>query len=136
MSTPVLAQCSCGGFKFKSVSEPARQLTCHCQHCREVSKTPSTNFAFFKLADTEVEGKTVVHNFIADSGANTVRETCANCGEMLFDRTESFPGVIGIVAERIQPPFEFQSQFHVWMASKSDDAVVPEGMKTFVGGSQ
>nr|WP_320136638.1 GFA family protein [uncultured Amphritea sp.] len=133
MNTPILAQCTCGNFQFTSTSEPTLQLTCHCEQCRQASKVPFTNLAFFKMADTEVKGKTVVHNFTADSGAKTVRETCATCGEILLDRTDGFPGMIGIVAERIQAPYEFQVQCHVWIGSKSAGITIPEGTETFAG---
>lgn len=103
MATPIHATCTCGGFKFMSTSEPIFQLTCHCSQCRQVSQSPFTNLAFFKLAECEVEGKTVTHSFTADSGTKTFRETCAVCGEMLLDRTEAFPQVVGVVAERLQP---------------------------------
>ena len=97
---------------------------------------PSTNLAFFKLAESEVEGKTVVHSFTADSGTKTVRETCATCSEMLLDRTEGFPQIIRVVAERIQPPYEFQARCHVWVESKCEAVSVPEGVKAFARNMQ
>ena len=131
MATSVVATCTCGSFRFASENQPIVQLTCHCFQCRQVSKEPSSNFAFFKLAESTVEGKTVVHTFTADSGKKTVRETCATCGEMLLDRTEGFPQIIGVVADRIQPPYSFQSRCHVWVESKSPEVTVPEGVKAF-----
>jgi hypothetical protein len=136
MPTPLVATCSCGGFRFKSESEPIFQLTCHCSQCRQVSKAPFTNLAFFKLAESEVQGKTDFHSFIADSGTKTLRETCATCGQMLLDRTEGFPQIIGIVAERIQPPYEFQARCHVWVESKCAEITVPEGVKAFARNMQ
>ena len=136
MNTTVVASCKCGGFQFKSANEPLLQLTCHCQQCREASKTPFTNFAFFKLAEAEVNGKTVIHRFIADSGTKTIRETCATCGDPLLDRTEAFPQIVGVVAERIQPPFVFQARCHVWVESKAAEVTVPEGVKAFARNMQ
>ena len=136
MNTIVVASCKCGGFQFKSAREPILQLTCHCQQCREASKTPFTNFAFFKLAEAEVNGKTVIHRFIADSGTKTIRETCATCGDPLLDRTEAFPQIVGVVAERIQPPFVFQARCHVWVESKAAEVTVPEGVKAFARNMQ
>ena len=136
MATPLVATCTCSSFRFKSESEPIFQLTCHCTQCRQVSKAPFTNSVFFKLAESEVQGKTVAHSFTADSGTKTLRETCATCGEMLLDRTEGFPQIIGIVAERIQPPFEFQARCHVWVESKSAGVAVPEGAKAFAHNMQ
>lgn len=136
MSTTVLAQCTCHSFQFKSTSEPSLQITCHCEQCRQVSKLPSSNLVFFKESETEMEGKTTIHSFIADSGSKTVRETCVKCGEMLLDRTEGFPGMVGIVAERIQPPYEFEPECHVWIGSKTDESKIPEGMRTFAGNTE
>lgn len=136
MPTSFTAQCTCGSFQFKSEYEPSKQLTCHCEQCRQVSKKPFTNFAFFKEVDTEFQGDRVVHNFTADSGSKTVRETCTTCGEMLFDRTEGYPGMIGIVAEMIQQPYAFQAECHVWVGSKSSEVTLPEGMKAFAGNSR
>ncbi len=136
MVTPVMARCTCGGLRFTSTREPILQLTCHCAQCRSVSKTSSTNFAFFKLADTEVSGQTVVHSFTADSGAKTMRETCAACGDMLLDRTEGFPKLIGVVADRIQPPYAFEPRCHVWVDSKLAGVAVPEGAEVFERGMQ
>ncbi len=136
MNPAVVASCRCGGFQFKSAREPILQLTCHCQHCREVSKTPFTNFAYFKLVGAEISGKTIIHRFVADSGSKTIRESCASCGESLLDRTEAFPQIVGVVAERIQPPFAFQARCHVWVESKSAEVTLPEGVKTFARNMQ
>ena len=136
MTTPIDAICSCGSFKFKSASGPIFQLTCHCQQCRDVSKSPFTNFAVFKVAESNVTGSTNVHEFVADSGAKTLRETCANCGEMVLDRTEAFPQFVSIVAERIQPPYVFQPRCHVWLESKIVEPTIPEGVKAFPRGMQ
>ena len=136
MATLIVATCTCGSFRFQSESEPIFQLTCHCFQCREASKAPFTNFAFFKLAESEVEGKTVVHSFTADSGTKTVRETCATCGEILLDRTEGFPQIIGVVADRIQSPYEFKARCHVWVESKCEEVRVPEGVKAFARNMQ
>ena len=136
MTTTINANCACGGFTFKSSSAPLLQLTCHCQQCRDASKSPFTNLAFFKVAETSVSGDTSVHEFVADSGTKTLRETCTGCGEMVLDRTQAFPQIIGVVAERIGPPYEFQPRCHVWLESKVMEPTIPEGVKAFQRGMQ
>jgi hypothetical protein len=136
MSTLLVARCTCGNFQFKSTRAPILQLTCHCEHCRQVAKAPFTNFAFFKLSEAEVEGKTVTQSFVADSGAKTFREVCATCGELVLDKTEGFPNLVGVVAERIQPPYVFQPRCHVWSQSKSADVAIPPDVKAFDRGMQ
>ena len=103
---------------------------------RAASKAPFTNFAYFKLVGAEVSGKTIIHRFVADSGTKTIRENCATCGESLLDRTEAFPQIVGVVAERIQPPFVFQARCHVWVESKSAEVTLPEGVKAFARNMQ
>ena len=130
------ATCMCGRFKFKAASAPIFQLTCHCQQCRDASKLPFTNLAFFKVAETSVTGETNVHEFVADSGTKTLRETCTGCGEMVLDRTQANPQIIGVVAERIRPPYEFQPRCHVWLERKVMEPAIPEGVKAFQRGMQ
>jgi hypothetical protein len=136
MTTPIVARCTCGSFQFQSTRAPILQLTCHCEHCRQVAKLPFTNFAFFKLAEAAMTGQTVSHSFTADSGSKTVRETCATCGDLVVDRTEGFPQLVGVVAERILPPFEFTPRCHVWSQSKAADVAIPDGVKAFDRGMQ
>jgi hypothetical protein len=136
MSPTYVATCSCGSVKFESSRAPILQLTCHCQQCRSASKAPFTNFAFFKHAEALVVGGTAVQEFKADSGTNTSRESCAACGELIFDRTQAFPQIIGVVAERIKPPYTFEPRCHVWLESRVVETEIPEGVKRFERGMQ
>ena len=90
----------------------------------------------FKVAESEVSGPTTVRDFVADSGVKTVRESCSSCGALVLDRTEGFPQIVGIVAERIQPPYVFQPRCHVWLESKVAEVAIPEGVKAFARGMQ
>jgi hypothetical protein len=136
MSTPFIATCRCGGVRFQSPRAPILQLTCHCQQCREASGAPCTNFAFFKLADTELTGATKNQAYVADSGSNTLRASCAQCGDLMLDRTEGFPQIVGVVAERIQAPFEFNPRCHVWVENKLPEVVMPEAVRAFAKGME
>ena len=129
------AHCRCGAFRFESASPPILQLVCHCSQCREVSGRPFSNFSFFKVRDTQTSGAHRTVAFTAASGARTVREVCEACGDMLIDRTEGYPKIIGLVAERIAQPFTFEPQHHVWADSKLPGVVIPEGAKVFARGA-
>lgn len=128
------ARCSCGSFSLQAPNPPLLQLTCHCEQCRRASGQPSTNFAFFKRAEVQTTGATTVQPYTADSGAQTYRELCAACGQMVMDRTEGFPKIIGVVAECLQPPYVFQPRCHVWLQNKVSDPVLPEGVRAFERG--
>lgn len=45
---------------------------------------------------------------------------------MLFDRSEGFPNLVGVAAERIERPFNFQPNCHVWIRSKHEHADIPD----------
>ncbi len=134
VTTPHTAACSCGAFTFRSSGRPLLQLVCHCTQCREVAGTPSTALVFFKAETCETSGATRTHRFTADSGHATTRETCAACGEMVLDRTEGFPHLLGVVAERLRAPFSFEPRCHVWTRNKLPEAEIPAGMRAYPGG--
>ncbi len=135
-STPVVrAHCRCGAFRFESSSAPILQLVCHCTQCREVSGQPFTRFSFFKVRDTQTSGAHRTMAFTADSGSATVREVCAACGDMLIDRTEGFPKVVGVVHEAIDPALSFKPLHHVWADSRLPDTVLPEGVTVYAKGA-
>ena len=129
------AQCGCGALRVQLASPPVLQLVCHCTDCRAVAGTPFSNFAFFRSRDTQVSGESVRRDFVADSGHATVRECCARCGDMLIDRTAGFPKVIGVVAERIDGPFSFEPQHHVWTDSKLPEVEIPPGVTAYPRGA-
>ena len=131
MSETWSARCGCGAFTAKMSSPPVLQLVCHCTDCRAVASTPFSNFVFFRARDTETSGEAAKREFVADSGHATVRECCAQCGDMLIDRTAGFPKVVGVVAERIEGPFTFTPMHHVWTESKLPEVEIPAGVKAY-----
>ena len=133
--TMTRAHCRCGAFVLEASSAPILQLTCHCTHCRQVSGRPFSNFSFFKVRDTQTHGEHRTVEFTADSGSRTVREVCAACGDMLIDRTEGFPKVVGVVHEAIDPPLAFTPQHHVWADSRAPGVDLPQGVTVYPKGA-
>lgn len=136
-ATPAATQahCRCGAFRFESASPPILQLVCHCTQCREVSGQPFSRFSFFKVRDTQTSGAHRTVEFAADSGSKTVREVCAACGDMLIDRTEGFPKVVGVVHEAMDPALPFTPLHHVWADSRLPDTVLPAGVTVYPKGA-
>ena len=125
---PFTAKCHCGAVTLTATRAPFLQLVCHCQQCRDVAKTPSTGFAMFKRSDVSVQGELRVHPFVADSGANTTRQSCAACGDMMIDTTEGFPKMLGVVADRLEPPFQFAPSCHLWTENAVAPVTAPPGV--------
>lgn len=134
-SATMRAHCRCGAFCFESSSAPILQLVCHCTQCREVSGRPFSNFSFFKVRDTQTSGAHRSVAFTADSGSKTVREVCVACGDMLIDRTEGFPKVVGVVHEAISPQPLFNPVHHVWAESRLPETALPDGVTVYPRGA-
>lgn len=131
----IQAHCRCGAFRFESASPAILQLVCHCHQCREVSGRPFSSFSFFKVRDTQTQGEHRTVAFTSGAGHRTVREVCAACGDMLIDRTEGFPKVVGVVHECLDPAAPFQPLHHVWTSSKLPEVQVPEGVTAYAEGA-
>ena len=127
MSEPVKARCKCGAVQFDSSSQPLIQFVCHCKDCQIATGLPFAGIVFFKRKHVEISGDLGQHLFIANSGKATSRDYCVKCGTVLFDQSEGFPSIIGIMQEWILGDFEFLPQSHVWVKSKLDEIVIPEG---------
>jgi hypothetical protein len=125
MNSQITANCRCGAVQFRSQSSPVLQLFCHCKNCQESAGSPFVRIAFFKAKQSEVCGPLAVRAFEAESGNRTTREWCANCGSLMFDRSEGFPALIGVVAKRISVPFVFEPTCHVWTKSKQSYVTIP-----------
>ncbi|TQV85668.1 GFA family protein [Exilibacterium tricleocarpae] len=134
MSTKISASCGCGKIRFESSKKPMIQLCCHCADCRHASQKDYSTIAFFKVNSVQIVGQATEHRYVSDAGNQTARLACADCGVLMFDKSEGFPGLIGVMADRINAPFAVQPQYHVWVASKLSGVVIPEGSTVYEKG--
>ena len=132
MNNEITATCQCGAVRFRSQHQPVLQLFCHCKDCQVSTSGAFAKTAFFKLKYTEVSGRLAVRTFKAVSGNKTTRESCANCGSLMFDRSEGFASLIGVMAERINEAFVFEPACHVWTKSKQSHVTIPDDVKQYV----
>ena len=131
MNSPIIANCSCGAVQFESERPPVLKLFCHCKDCQESTGAPFARTAFYKAKHSEIYGPLTVRAFKAQSGNRTTRESCANCGSLMFDRSQGFPALIGVMAERISVPFVFEPACHVWTKSKQSHVTIPDDARQY-----
>ena len=131
MNSRVTASCRCGAVRFASQNPPILQLFCHCKDCQESTGGPFAKTAFFKATQCAVSGSVAVRAFKAESGSRTTRESCTSCGTLMFDRSDGFPALIGVVADRISAPFVFEPTCHVWTRSKQPDVTIPDNARQY-----
>lgn len=124
----IQASCQCAQVQFSSLIKPVIQLCCHCTQCRDAVKADYASIVFFRLESVKLVGKTDYKNYVADSGAQTHREYCAKCDDVMYDRSEGFPTLIGVMANKIQNNFEFKPVCHVWTKEKLPKVAIDEGV--------
>ncbi|MFK7977405.1 MAG: GFA family protein [Halioglobus sp.] len=72
--------------------------------------------------------------FTSELGNTTVREFCSRGGSVMFDRSDGFPTLIGVMTQRISEPFEVKPTHHVWVKSKLPHVSIPVGVTQFKKG--
>ena len=128
------ASCRCGQLTFTSDSNPVLELVCHCIDCQDALQADFATIAFFKLSEGKVEGELAEKIYLADSGNETCRQYCDSCDTVMFDRSEGFPNLIGVMASQLQPPFEAKPTCHVFLRDKKAETEIPEGVKQYDAG--
>ena len=103
------------------------ELICHCRDCQDVLQADFANIAFFKIDQTLVEGELAERIYLATSGNETCRQCYIRCETIMFDRSEGFPHLRGVMAGHLQRSFEFHSKCHVYLSDKKAEVEIPEG---------
>jgi hypothetical protein len=130
----ITASCQCGQLKFTSDAEPVLELVCHCVDCQDALQADFARIAFFKVSESAVEGELAEKIYLADSGNETCRQYCDDCDTVMFDRSEGFPDLLGVMVNQMQPPFESKPSCHVFLRDKKSETDVPEGVKLYETG--
>lgn len=130
----IAASCQCGQLKFEAESEPVLELICHCKDCQDALQADFANIAFFKLNETSVEGELAEKIYFAASDNETCRQYCDQCDTVMFDRSEGFPHLLGVMVSQLQPPFVSRPVCHVFVRDKKAVVEIPGGMKQYEEG--
>jgi hypothetical protein len=110
--------CGCGQLSLTFSRPPVTQLVCHCEDCREVSKQSVTLVAFFKAEPELVKGHVKTKPYVGGSGKPKTYAACAQCGDFLYADVSVLKGLIGVIGDKILPPFQPQPIAHVWTSQR------------------
>jgi hypothetical protein len=131
MNNTFRAQCQCGQLSLTFTKAPLAQLVCHCQDCRTIGGKPFAQAAFFKAEENCEQGDFDANDMTGGSGKPKQYRNCKNCGEFLYATVDALSGLLGVAADKIEPPFEFKPMAHVWTSEKLEGVCIPEGMMQF-----
>lgn len=128
MTSSISAKCACGALRFQSTAAPVMQVICHCADCRAATGRSFCETAFFRTGHGAITGPQSVTSFVAASGARTERVACSRCRTVMFDTSDRFPDIIGVLAETIEPPFVAKPACHMWVSSKVASSDITDGL--------
>lgn len=125
------ACCDCGQLNMESESAPVLELCCHCLDCQDALQEDYARIAFFKIKECAVTGDSDDKEYVAESGSKTLRQFCPQCNAPMFDRSEGFPHLLGVMVERLDAAFVSNPACHVFVRDKKSRVSIPEGMKQY-----
>ena len=124
----IKGSCSCGNVVFSSTEAPVIQFFCHCKDCQIATGALYARTVIFNAASVKTKGDVARRVFTAESGATTFRNACKTCGNVMFDISEQYPHLIGVMAEHIDAPFQFSPSHHIWVQSRNENMVLDDGL--------
>ena len=107
-------RCSCGQLSLTFSQPPVTQLFCHCEDCREITQQLFTVVAFFKAEPEGLAGSVIYKPYIGGSGRPKTYAACAQCGDFLYADVSVLKGLVGVIGDKILPPFKPEPTAHVW----------------------
>lgn len=130
----ISAKCKCGAVTFRSTKPPTLQFNCHCADCRAATGDRFTQTAIFRTKNARITGQLRRQSFLTDDGVKTHRDACDHCGQVIFDISDRYPDLIGVLANCLEPPFLFEPSCHIWVQSKLADVVIADTLPQFEKG--
>ena len=89
----IKGHCACGKVSYESAAEPAFTGVCHCKDCQRHSGSAFNVVIGVPTATLTVSGELKTYVSTADSGKQSVRKFCPNCGSTILSEPEAFAGV-------------------------------------------
>jgi hypothetical protein len=131
MNDKFRAQCQCGQLAVSFTKAPVAQLVCHCRDCQTISGKPFVNVAFFKIEEQCMQGEFNATDIKGGSGNPKQYRQCNQCNGFVYATVDVLSGLLGVAADRLASPFEFNPMAHVWTSEKAPEVEIPQGIFQF-----
>lgn len=120
-------QCACGAVQGELSGDPAIQVYCHCNDCRDWLGAPihaATVWPGNQLTLTKGADNLITY----ERTANSQRKSCKSCGAAVFVIHPS-QGVVDVLASRVEG-FTFNPVMHVFYGERMVD--LPDDLPKFL----
>ena len=130
---PVTGECFCGAIKYRVDGKLRDAKSCHCSRCRKAFNAQASASALVDPAEFSwLAGESLLTSYLVDHGYGL--QFCKTCGSTLCTifNGEVFQVVLGCVNGA--PDVEIGQ--HIYVGSKANWEVIPEGVTRFEEGPQ
>ena len=86
--------CGCGEISYTISGKPKTMVQCHCEDCQKATGTGHISLGFFAQDDVQINGEAKGYTVETDSGNQSTRYFCPNCGSRLYGLNTGRPGLI------------------------------------------
>jgi len=132
--TPTLTGgCLCGQVRYTATGAPTITGHCYCGDCRKASGSGFIPFMGFPAEALTVTGTTRQFRSTSARGTDAVRNSCPNCGGLVFGGIVGVDDSHTIYAGSLDDASAFVPAIAIFTAGRPAWAVIPDGLTTFAG---
>ena len=120
--------CQCGGVRYEVSEKPIDAYVCHCKECQKQS---ASAFGISVIVPRKslnlVSGQVKYWNRKTNSGGVLECAFCPDCGSRLWHQGDYFPERISVKGGSLDVSPDLSAVSHIWVSSKLDGVLVPDG---------
>jgi hypothetical protein len=112
-------RCLCGKITYSCDAEPVATAVCHCTHCQKQTGTAFSIIVGVPRDALQIEGDSLATftTVGTDTGKDTARQFCRECGSPIASIGEALPQLAFIKAGTLDDTSWLEPQMHVWSDS-------------------
>ncbi|WP_454761127.1 GFA family protein [Caulobacter segnis] len=123
--------CLCGALRWQADRAPTFMGVCCCADCRKASGSGFIPFMGFAAEALTITGPAMQYRSRAFRGGEATRNSCPNCGGLVFGGEHGLHDSHTIYAGSLDDPGLFKPAMALFGRDKPDWVVLPEGVTVF-----
>jgi hypothetical protein len=121
----------CGAVRYEIAAEPMMAGHCQCLDCQHMTGTGHASYLAFPGDAVRFTGAPKFHSVKADSGNDSDRGFCANCGCFVVAKGSGMPGILMVTAGSLDEPSRFAPQLTVYASRANSWDLMDPALRAF-----
>jgi hypothetical protein len=123
--------CLCGAVRYRIEENSSPCYACHCTDCQTHSGSAFALQMPVFASKFSVEGDLLKAGTDLPSGQTSTIHVCAKCLVRLYATVSNRPGLCTVRAGTLDKSRDLSPVAHIWIRSKQDWVVLPDGLRLF-----